>query len=918
MNLFIFFTLFLSIVFVHGQESTTIDRERQAYICANSVLDLVFVLDSSASIWEPDFYRQIKFVENIVKQFEIGPAYTQVGAVTYGQTYWHKFHLNRFNEKKPLLKAIKRIRYRPGSYTNTGDAIKYMNEEMFTENHGDRFLSRNIAVVITDGRSQEKNKTKEMALAAQRRGIKMFAIGVGKKVSQKELQNIASDPDWEHVFEVDNYKALDSIKDTLTSRTCYELTTAGPPVTTPTPAPPVNVWDENNRRIIHTTRWNRTTITKWTEEDELLRRLEEERQLRELEEQRRLRDLEEQRRLKELEDEQRRLRELEDEQRRLRELNAEQQRLRDLEEQRRLRDLDAEQQRLRDIEEQRRLRELEAEQQRLRDLDEQRRLRALEAEQQRLRDLEDEQRRLRQLGDDQRRQKELEDQRLREQEQERNRLEAEKRRLLDLEADRLRRQEEADRLRREQEAERLRREQEAERLRREQEAERRRKLLEDEMRRRQLPFGNANRWGVNGLGLFNNGRRNGNMELTSRDKPDMTFVVPESANGVDYKKLFGRCNDKPADIYFVMDSSSSIGRQNYEKQKSFLVNLVRKFDIGSDKTRVGVIPFSNDYRVAVPLGLINDIGGLSKAIHNIPYKRGGTHTAAALKYVKNFGFASGTSRQNAAQIVIVLTDGYSRDPESTKHEAKKLHDAGINTFVIGIGDGIDMEELRSIASDPNDKHLFLVDDFNALDSIKDLLVSRACDIPANSIVVCQTAGPMDIVFMYDTLNLGKERTDSIANFIFKVVDVFDQQAFNNIMVRRYIDYCPIDTQTSLMLPRDFLSLRGEVRPGMYDILKKFMTGVQNKEYNNARPVGITFLDSKLDNVETILPYIKSISDTNLFAVVIGPEPKYNTSEMRNVLLVPSYEALDELVRLFLRHFCTTLSDVNFNTVPALL
>lgn len=183
---------------------------------------MVFVLDSSASIWEPDFYRQIKFVENIVKQFEIGPTYTQVGVVTFGQTYWLKFHLDRYSDKKALLNAVKRVRYRPGSYTNTGDAIKFMNEKMFSPEHGDRFLSRNIAVVITDGRSQETNKTKAMAEVAHRRGIKMFAIGVGKRVSQEELRNIASDPNWEHVFEVDNYRALDSIKDTLTSRTCYE------------------------------------------------------------------------------------------------------------------------------------------------------------------------------------------------------------------------------------------------------------------------------------------------------------------------------------------------------------------------------------------------------------------------------------------------------------------------------------------------------------------------------------------------------------------------------------------------------------------------------------------------------------------------------------------------------------------------
>ena len=197
---------------------------------------------------------------------------------------------------------------------------------------------------------------------------------------------------------------------------------------------------------------------------------------------------------------------------------------------------------------------------------------------------------------------------------------------------------------------------------------------------------------------------------------------------------FTGCNNKPADIYFVMDASSSIGRQNYKKQKRFLVNLARQFDIGKDKTRVGVISFSNSYKVSIPLGSANDINSLSRAIHNIPYIRGGTHTAAALKYIKNFGFSSTIARRDASQIVIVLTDGYSRDPFSTKQEAKKLHDAGITTFVIGIGNGIDMDELRGIASNPDDKHLFQVDDYNALDTIKDLLVSRACEAPVNSLV----------------------------------------------------------------------------------------------------------------------------------------------------------------------------------------
>ena len=167
--------------------------------------------------------------------------------------------------------------------------------------------------------------------------------------------------------------------------------------------------------------------------------------------------------------------------------------------------------------------------------------------------------------------------------------------------------------------------------------------------------------------------------------------------------------------------------------------------------------------------------------------------------------------------------------------------------------------------------------------------------------------------MYDTLSLGRQRSEKIANFIYKVVDVFDQQSFNNIMVRRLIDYCPIDGQTSLMLPRDFLRLRGESIPGISEILKKFVEGVQNN-VNKAQPVGVIFLDSDLDNVEKILPFINSLTNTNLFTVVIGPESRFNTSGMRNVMLVPSYEVLDELVRLFLRQFCTTVTDINFNNI----
>lgn len=171
--------------------------------------------------------------------------------------------------------------------------------------------------------------------------------------------------------------------------------------------------------------------------------------------------------------------------------------------------------------------------------------------------------------------------------------------------------------------------------------------------------------------------------------------------------------------------------------------------------------------------------------------------------------------------------------------------------------------------------------------------------------------------MYDSLNLGRQRSDKISNFIFNVVDVFDQQSLNNIMVRRLLDFCPIDGQTALMSPRDFLRLRGQTYPGSYQLLEKFVTSIRNNEYQRGKPIGVTFLDSELENVETVLPYIESLSDINLFTIIIGPEPRHNTAGMSNVMKVPTYEALENMVRLFLRNFCTTVTDIDFNSPPLL-
>ena len=89
---------------------------------------------------------------------------------------------------------------------------------------------------------------------------------------------------------------------------------------------------------------------------------------------------------------------------------------------------------------------------------------------------------------------------------------------------------------------------------------------------------------------------------------------------------------------------------------------------------------------------------------------------------------TGIARPNVAKIAIVLTDGLSADERQTAKESRIAQKLGIKTFAIGIGTGVDMIEIRNIASEPSDDYVFQVADFGSLDAIKETLAIKTCGV----------------------------------------------------------------------------------------------------------------------------------------------------------------------------------------------
>lgn len=91
---------------------------------------------------------------------------------------------------------------------------------MFETYRGGRSGVVNVGIVITDGQSQNFSLTVSEAAKARDEGIEMYAVGVGPKIKFIELQGIASDPDSQYVYTVEDFDSLIQKKDFFAQQHC--------------------------------------------------------------------------------------------------------------------------------------------------------------------------------------------------------------------------------------------------------------------------------------------------------------------------------------------------------------------------------------------------------------------------------------------------------------------------------------------------------------------------------------------------------------------------------------------------------------------------------------------------------------------------------------------------------------------------
>ncbi|CAH0386260.1 unnamed protein product [Bemisia tabaci] len=172
---------------------------------AGGKIDVMLVVDGSASIGQPAFQTALDSLARLVGIFDLQEA--NVGMVTYSTTVTGLIPLvNNFTTAR-LQEAIQKTPY-PNQSTNTYIGMMGAIEEFrnLSETRAERGVPR-LLVVLTDGCHIQGPDPGIAALEAAKEGITTCAFGIGDDIDDAELLRIANNKS-DYKFWTDSYYSL--------------------------------------------------------------------------------------------------------------------------------------------------------------------------------------------------------------------------------------------------------------------------------------------------------------------------------------------------------------------------------------------------------------------------------------------------------------------------------------------------------------------------------------------------------------------------------------------------------------------------------------------------------------------------------------------------------------------------------------
>jgi len=163
-------------------------------------------LDASGTIDDSQWKLTKDFVHGVSNGFRLASNGTQIAIVAYSTLPHVERRFDDRNGNDNMADLLESMS-QPRGETRTDRALKMTRDQLMISEAGARDYTPKAIVIVTDG-GDERDTTAKFADQRARElkdmdGATIVALGVGDKVDQYELRQLASDPD--HAFLVTSY-----------------------------------------------------------------------------------------------------------------------------------------------------------------------------------------------------------------------------------------------------------------------------------------------------------------------------------------------------------------------------------------------------------------------------------------------------------------------------------------------------------------------------------------------------------------------------------------------------------------------------------------------------------------------------------------------------------------------------------------
>jgi uncharacterized protein YegL len=217
--------------------------------------------------------------------------------------------------------------------------------------------------------------------------------------------------------------------------------------------------------------------------------------------------------------------------------------------------------------------------------------------------------------------------------------------------------------------------------------------------------------------LASNNKDDGTADIGCTD-PDKPLCRDAAGNNPTLGTAGDRCVEcsitSAVSVCVAIDESTSVNSTNFDAEKTFAKQFIERFAADASQSEFGVVSFSSS--ASIDQNLTNSTNAID-AVDNLTQFGGSTDIVGAIRECTTV-----LSTAQYAPVLALFTDGGGDVPADAGANATKAN--GTTIICLGIGNEVDVDNLRTLATDPDnnsttDNSLYAVaNDFSDLDEAK--------------------------------------------------------------------------------------------------------------------------------------------------------------------------------------------------------